>query len=104
MGDFGALARAGLADILRGEPVDVLSPDGNVLEQLRATLADVVVLDLDLEQSDELAHRIATDYPAVKVVACSTRHPTMRIYPAFHGGECYDDDLDAEHFTAAVKA
>lgn len=104
MGEFNALARVGFADMFRDVPVDVLPSGGDVLEQLGKTVADVVVIDLDLEDVDDLAHRIATSYPAVHVVACSTRHPTMRVYPAFHRGEWYDTELDAEHFTAAIKA
>lgn len=105
MGDFGALARAGFEDLLSKQPVELLAADeGDLLNGLLATSPDVVVLDLDLEHSDELAYQIATDYPAVRVIACSTRHPTIRVYPAFHRGECYERELDADQFTAAIMA
>jgi DNA-binding NarL/FixJ family response regulator len=105
MGDFRALARVGLEELLREQAVELLATaETDLLERLMATLPDVVVLDLDAEHSDELAHRIATDYPAVRLIACSIHHPTMRVYPAFHAGEWYECELDIKHFTAAIKA
>jgi DNA-binding NarL/FixJ family response regulator len=105
MGDFGALVRAGFEDMLRERDVELIAAeDADLVERLVTTLPDVVILDLDVDNSDELVQRITTEFPALKVVACSSRHPTMRVYPPFHHGESYDSPLDPDVLTAALKA
>jgi len=103
MGDLRALVRLGLEDLLGGINVEVLTTPGRaeLLERLLVTLPDVVVLDLDEEHSVELAGRIATEYPAVRVVACSAATPRLRVYPPFHHGECYECPLEPDQLAAA---
>ena len=43
-------------------------------------------------------------FPRVKVVACSSSHPMMRIFPPLHYGEFYETDLDPALLTSAVQA
>jgi len=105
MGDFAALIRAGFEEMLRETDLELIATDQtDVVARLVTTLPDVVVLDLDLAESDELVRQITTEFPALKVVACSSRHPTMRVYPPFHHGECYDSALEADLLTAALTA
>ncbi|HET9657735.1 MAG TPA: hypothetical protein VFP72_20455 [Kineosporiaceae bacterium] len=103
MGDLRALVRLGLEDLLGEIDVELLAAPGPaaLLDRLLVTLPDVVVLDLDQEHTPELADRIATDYPAVRVVACSADLPRMRVYPPFHRGECYECPLEPDQLAAA---
>jgi DNA-binding NarL/FixJ family response regulator len=103
MGDFGALVRSGFEEMLREEDLVLVATDEvDLVDRLLTTLPDVVVLDLDVERSDDLVQQITSDFPAVKVVACSSRHPTMRVFPPFHHGEFYDSPLEAALLTAAL--
>jgi len=97
VGPFGAIVRAGLDDLLCHPQLQVVHADGDDLwPRLLAELPDVVLLDLDAPGTRETARRIATDFPALTVVACSSVDPTMRIYPRFHHGESYTRALRAE--------
>lgn len=104
MGDFGAIVRLGLWDIFeeRGDLVAEETATGNIEERIVVRLPDVVVLDLDTEGVEALAQRIAVGFPAVTVIACSSARPTMRIFPPFHRGESYVEDLDPRRLVAAV--
>lgn len=103
LGDFGAIVRAGLDDLLRAQDVEVVHTDeAGLLRQLVDALPDVVVLDLDREGTADLVDRIVREFPALKVVACSSRRPRMRVYPPFHRGESYETVLDAESLVRAV--
>lgn len=105
MGDFGALCRLGLEDILRSEGVEVVdTPGPDVLTRLLEALPDVIVLDLDRTATTDIVHVIVHRFPAVKVVACSSRHPTMRVFPPMHYGEFYESDLDPALLASAVQA
>jgi DNA-binding NarL/FixJ family response regulator len=105
MGDFSALHRLGLEDILRVDGIELISTAGNdVLGRVLEALPDVIVLDLDKRNTLDLVHVIVHRFPAVKVVACSARHPMMRIFPPLHYGEFYESDLDAVLLTSAVQA
>lgn len=105
MGDFGAIVRAGFQDILEDQGVQLLKADGiDLLERLVQHLPDVVVLDLDRSGTSELVQRITADFPALKVVACSTEQPIMRIFPPFHRGESFERELDLDAFISIVQA
>ncbi|MBX9243969.1 hypothetical protein ICW40_04000 [Actinotalea ferrariae] len=101
--DFDGLARAGLEEIVSAGHLELLAVDGaDVVDRLVATLPDVVVLDLDLASCDDLARRITTEFPALTVVACSARRPTMRVYPRFRHGESFDSPLQPDLLTTAL--
>ena len=105
MGDFGALHRLGLEQILRVEGIELMDSAGtDVLTELLEALPDVIVLDLDKSATVDLVHVIVHRFPAVKVVACSSSHPTMRVFPPLHYGEFYESDLDPALLTSAVQA
>ena len=105
MGDFEALHRLGLEEILRVDGIELVhSTSSDVLECLLQALPDVVVLDLDKRSTGELVHLIVHRFPRVKVVACSSEHPTMRVFPPLHYGEFYESDLDPALLTSAVQA
>lgn len=106
MGVFGAVARLGLRELLEEEGFEVvteeLSPQ-NILPRLHEDSLDVVILDLDSEESLEVAARIAVSSPSVKVIACSSERPAMRIFPRFHDGESYLAELSKKELVAAVR-
>ena len=104
-GDFGGVVRAGFDEVLRGGPVEVLGTDGHDLfERLVDALPDVVVLDLERDGTADLVRRLVREFPALKVVVCSTRRPLMRVYPPFHHGESYESELEPDAFVIAVQA
>ncbi len=105
IGDFGAIVRLGLREILDEEGLTLVaeeSPGQELMCRFLESRPDVVVVDLD-EAGLRSAREIATSYPAVKVVACSSDQPTLRVYPPFHRGESYELMLSPESFADAVK-
>jgi DNA-binding NarL/FixJ family response regulator len=85
-----------LREFLDEEGFEIVAEEqgpGEILERLTEFRPDVVVLDLDTDGELEVAGQIASNFPAVKVIACSSEEPTMRIYPPFHRGESYLSDL-----------
>src|SRR4029453_9706134 len=72
MGDFSALHRLGLKDILRVDGIELMESAGaGVLARLRGAVPNLIVLDLDKRATSALVHVNVHRYPAVKVVACS---------------------------------
>jgi DNA-binding NarL/FixJ family response regulator len=105
MGDFDAIHRMGLEDILDVEGIRMVSAAGaDIVEQLVAALPDVVVLDLDKPTTPRVVRAITAGFPAVRVVACSSEHPRMQVYPPRHYGEYYVSDLEPEALAAAVQS
>jgi hypothetical protein len=105
MGDFSALHRVGLEDILRVDGIELVETTAiDVMGRLLEVLPDVVVLDLDQGQTAELVARIVYQFPKVKVLACSSEQPMMRVYPPWHYGEYYSTDLEPALLTSAVQA
>jgi DNA-binding NarL/FixJ family response regulator len=104
MGDFGALHRLGLQDILRCDDIELVeTTDADVFDRLVEALPDVIVLDLDQRDVLDLVKRIVCLFPSVKVVACSSAEPLMRIFPPLHYGESYLTELDPALLTNAVQ-
>ena len=104
IGEFGAIFRAGLADLLAEAGCDILSEDhatGGVLEQLANSQPDVVLLDLDSPGSEEVSRALSRTFPAVTVIACSSAALQMRVYPAFHDGESYLSQLSPDRLVQA---
>ncbi|MEH1128256.1 MULTISPECIES: hypothetical protein [Micromonosporaceae] len=105
MGDFGALHRAGLEDILRVDGIELVATTAaDVMGRLVEVLPDVVVLDLDQRETAALVALIVHRFPKVKVLACSSEQPMMRVYPPLHYGEFYSTELDPALLTSAVQA
>jgi DNA-binding NarL/FixJ family response regulator len=105
MGDFSALHRLGFEDILRVEGIELVETvAADLVGRLVEALPDVIVLDLDLDGTLELVRRIVYQFPAVKVIACSSESPTMRIFPPLHYGEFYTAELDPALLTSAIQA
>lgn len=104
MGSFGALVRAGFDDILSGQDIEILcTRDSDLLAEVDENLPDVVVIDLEREGAVELAEHIVSEHPSLKVVACSSLHPTMRVFPPFRRGESYVSELRPDLFTDIVR-
>jgi DNA-binding NarL/FixJ family response regulator len=103
MGNFGPLVRAGLDDILRGRDVQVLhGQDRTLLDEVAVQMPDVVVIDLDRVEATTLATHIATGYPSLTVVACSTERPMMQVFPPFGDGDSYVSELRPDLFADVV--
>ena len=106
IGDFGKIVRLGLQELLDEEGMDIVAderPGGEIVQNVVAVLPDVVVLDLDAEENDAVAREIATGFPSVTVIACSSVEPVMRVFPRFHLGEYYETELSPAGFVDAVK-
>jgi DNA-binding NarL/FixJ family response regulator len=99
LGQFGGIFRVGLADLLRESGCDVLPDSPGPLALIDRVVSEapaVVVIDLDGHDSEETARLLATRFPAMTVIACSSLETTMRIYPPFHGGESYLSKLSPD--------
>jgi DNA-binding NarL/FixJ family response regulator len=106
IGDFGAIARLGLQRFRDEEGFEVVAEPGasqGLLDRLAEASPDVVVIDLDEEAASALAAWVASRFPAVKVIACSSREPLMRVYPPFHRGESYVCELSPRLLAEAVR-
>lgn len=104
MGDFSALHRLGIEAILRQDGIELMDAGDDVLARLLEALPDVIVLDLDRRATVDLVREIVHRFPRVKVVACSSIRPTVRVFPPLHYGEFYETDLDPALLTSAVQA
>jgi DNA-binding NarL/FixJ family response regulator len=108
MGDFGAIARLGLREFLEQEGIEVVAEEdtgsADIFELLTEVRPDVVVLDLDEDAGLATARAIASSYPAVKVIACSSEEPTMQVFPPFHHGESYEAELTTGLLLETVRA
>jgi AmiR/NasT family two-component response regulator len=105
LGDFGAVVRLGFEEALRGDGFQVVEASAQDLrEKVMAVLPDVVMIDLDADDAYGLAAEVVTRFPSVKVIACSSAEPTMRVFPPFHGGESYVVELGLAELAAVVRA
>jgi AmiR/NasT family two-component response regulator len=106
IGEFGVVARMGLRELLAEEGLEVLGAVGTrreIIPRLSEVQPDVVLLDLDTKDAPELAARISAAFPAMKVIACSSDEPIMRVFPPFHYGESYIAPFTRVLFAAALK-
>ena len=105
IGQFGTVALMGLRELLDGQGVEVVaeaeSPEG-ILSAVNEVRPDVVVLDLDDDEALGTASEITSEFPAIKVIACSCEEPVMRVFPPFHHGESYASKLSAEMLAQAL--
>lgn len=104
MGDFSALHRLGLQEILRCDGIELVETTGaDVVDRLVEALPDVIVLDLDQRDVLDLVRRIVYLFPSVTVVACSSAQPLMRVFPPLHYGESYTTELDPALLASVVQ-
>ena len=104
MGDFDALYRLGFEEILATQAVELIEATATgVLDRLVQARPDVVVLDQEKDETEDLVHRIVHDYPAIRVITCSSGTPTMRIFPSFHRGESYLRPLEPAVFERELQ-
>lgn len=104
IGEFGAIFRAGLADLLTEAGCDIVPedhPSRGILEQVVDSQPDVVLLDLDSAGAEEVSGALSRVFPAVTVIACSSAALQMRVYPSFHGGESYLSQLSPDQLVRA---
>ncbi len=105
IGEFGMIARMGLRDLLDEEGLEVVAEAeaSGVISQLSEVRPDAVVLDLEGEDTDHVAACIASAFPAIKVIACSSAQPVMRVFPPFHHGESYVSPLSTALLVTALE-
>jgi DNA-binding NarL/FixJ family response regulator len=106
IGQFDAMVGLGLKQILDADGSGVVAmevPTDALLDRLVETSPDVVVLDLGAAGCAALADQITAQYPAIKVIACSSKRPVMRVYPPFHHGESYLSPLNPSLLLEAVS-
>lgn len=103
--DLGDIPRLGFQELVRGCGLEAIYAEAGdpVIAQVSAVHPDVVVLNLDQDDAIDVATRIATEFPAVKVVACSSEDPVMQVFPAFHHGESYVAELNAALLTTVLS-
>ena len=105
IGQFGTVARMGLRELLDGQGIEVVaeaeSAEG-IVSCVSEVRPDVVVLDL--EEALETAEEITSEFPAIKVIACSCEEPVMRVFPPFHHGESYASKLSAALLALALSS
>src|SRR4051794_15690288 len=93
MGDFEALHRLGLEQILQVDGIELVGAKGaDMLDRICEALPDVIVLDLARRPPGALAHAIGHRFRGVRVGPCSSQHPLMRVFPPLHYGEFYESD------------
>jgi DNA-binding NarL/FixJ family response regulator len=105
VGGFGPIARLGLRAFFDQSPFDVVAecPINNVMNQLAATSADVVVLDLDAPDTDELA-RLLVVHHRVTAITCSVNGSQMMVYPASGNGQSHNRELTAAALAEAARS
>ena len=104
IGEFGAIFRAGLADLLAEAGCDIVADDppaDGILEQLVDERPDVVLIDLDSPGAEDVSRALSSTFPALTVIACSSAELQMRVYPPFHGGESYLSQLSPDRLIRA---
>jgi DNA-binding NarL/FixJ family response regulator len=104
--DFGSIARQGFRETLTERGFDVVAgycAVDEVAERMRAEEPDVVVIDLDGQDTAGVIEAITDDFPETKVIACSAEQPRMRVYPRAGAGDSYLAQLDPETLSSAVQ-
>jgi DNA-binding NarL/FixJ family response regulator len=107
IGQFGTVARLGLRELLDGQDIEVVAEADSVEEIVlcvNEVRPDVVVIDLDDEEALDTAGEITSEFPAIKVIACSCEEPVMRVFPPFHHGESYASKLSAALLALALSS
>jgi len=107
IGQFGTVARLGLRELLDGQGIEVVAEAESadeILSCVSEVRPDVVVLDLDAEEALSTAEEITSEFPAIRVIACSCEEPVMRVFPPFHHGESYASKLSAELLALALSS
>ena len=107
IGELGAIVIFGLRELIDSDTdCEVVGEYGpvDVLRDLDSEHPDVVLLDLDDSHgSTDLAMAISESHPAIKVIACSSSEPRMRVFLPFHNGESYVARMSPEKLIEAIK-
>lgn len=107
LGHFGAVVKLGLEDLFAVEDMEVVTAPHTVSAMLEAVAdgaPDVVLLDLDSRGVQRVVGKIARKFPEVKIVACSSTEPSMRVYPAYRQDQSYESALSPEALVEALKS
>lgn len=105
IGNVGNIARVGLVTLLDAEHHELVgdSEGEGIIGRVYEVRPDIVLLDLDEDETPELAGTIASEFPSIKVIACSFEEPVMQVFPPFHSGESYVSELSRSLLARALK-
>lgn len=108
IGEVGGIVKLGLRELISNDSecqvVGDEASDADVIDELDNEHPDVVLLELDDSRgSTDLAMAISVSHPAVKVIACSSSEPRMRVFLPFRNGESYVARMSPEKLIEAVK-
>jgi DNA-binding NarL/FixJ family response regulator len=97
----------GLRELLDGQGIEVVAEaetDEGLFTCVSQVRPDVVLLDLDDEEATELAAKLSCEFPSIRIIACSSEEPVMRVFPPFHHGESYASKLSAALLALALSS
>ena len=105
IGNVGSIARMGLVSLLSSEDHELVGDREaeGIIDRVYEFRPDIVLLDLDEDETPELAGTIASEFPSIKVIACSFEEPVMQVFPPFHHGESYVSELSQSLLARALK-
>ena len=105
IGNVGAIPLMGLRELLTAEHLEVVGEEKSegIISSVYEVRPDVVLLDLDEDETPELAGTIASEFPSIKVIACSFEEPVMQVFPPFHHGESYVSEMSRTLLAKALK-
>ena len=105
IGNVGSIARMGLESLLDSEDHELVGDgeDEGIIGRVYEVRPDIVLLDLDEDETPELAGTIASEFPSIKVIACSFEEPVMQVFPPFHHGESYVSEMSRSLLARALK-
>ncbi len=105
IGNVGSIARMGLEALLNCEHHELVGDSGSeeIIGRVYDVRPDIVLLDLDEDETPELAGTIASEFPSIKVIACSFEEPVMQVFPPFHHGESYVSEMSRSLLARALK-
>lgn len=105
IGNVGTIPRLGLVELLSSERCELVGDgDGDgIIGRVYEVRPDIVLLDLDEDETPELAGTITSEFPSIKVIACSFEEPVMQVFPPFHHGESYVSELSRALLARALR-
>ena len=81
IGQFGTVARMGLRELLDGQGIEVVGEaesEEAIFSCVSEVRPDVILLDLDDEEVLGMAEELTSEFPAIKVIACSPAPRPLR--------------------------
>jgi AmiR/NasT family two-component response regulator len=103
IGDFGSIATLGLRELLEGQ-CDIVATgtaDQDITSQVRATAADVVLIDSDTPDAVMIVASLIEHAPGVTVIGCSLTEPRFSVLSG--PGASYTAELEPSSLLEAIN-